>query len=262
MPNTKMRRDGLKDFFFYHKWIYLMLAIVVWMLSDILFSATEYRSPDERQVNIQVVSTSVHVEESLPLVAEIALKAGQEFDETLEEVVFYEIGYDPQSDTDGYGGQKYMLMLGVGEGDIYMVPEELMHSLVNSGYALPLEGYIEQGLINPGDVDLDSVTFRESPESDDYNPDARHVYAIPMVNMNEMLYSNINYDNRNAYMVLMAFSKNPDTSAFVMGNLIEQLTGPLPEWLAATEEDAAAGNAFDSALQEAGFATAAPEQGE
>lgn len=263
MPNTKIKKDSLKDFFFYHKWMYIMLAVVVCMLADILFSATEYRSPNERQVSIQVVSMTATVEGSLPLVAEIALAAGQEFDETLEEVVFYELGYDPHNDTDGYGGQKYMLMLGVGEGDIYMVSEELMHSMVNNGYALPLEGYIEQGILDPGDVDLESVTFRESPEIDDYDPEARHIYAIPMVNMNEMLYSNINFDNRNSYMVLMGFSKNPETSAFVMSNLIEQLTGPLPEWITPAANDSVdPADAFDSVLQDAGFATPAPAAGD
>lgn len=264
MPNTKIQKNQLKDFFFYHKWTYIMLAVAIVMVADILYSSTEYRSPNERQVSIQVVSTTADVFEALPQAAEIALQAGQEFDETLEEVVFMDIGYNPDNDTDGYGGQKYMLMLGVGEGDIYMVPEQLMHSLVNNGYALPLEGYIEQGILNPGDVNLDSVTFHESSEIEDYDPQARHVYAIPMVNMNRMLEEDINYDNRNAYMVLMAFSKNPETSAFVMSNLIEQFTAPLPEWAIPKEpsDSTDSSNIFDSTLQDAGFATSAPEQTE
>lgn len=260
MPNTKMQEGGFRDFFNYHKWIYVLLIVVIWMLTDVLYSATKYQVPNERQVSIQVVSTTVDLESTLPLVAEHALAAGQEYDETLEEVVFYRIAYDPKNDMDGYGGEQYMLMLGVGEGDIYMVTKDLMHVLVNSGYVLPLEGYIEEGVLEPGDVDLESVTFHESTELDNYDPDATHVYAIPMVNMNDMLQSGINYDNREAYMVIMAFSANPETSACVMSDIIAQLTGPLPDWAVdTTAEDDSGLNAFDSALQDAGFATPAPE---
>lgn len=258
MPNTK-NKGGFKDFFNYHKWTYVVIIACVWLVSDVLYSATKYQVPDERQVSIQIVSTSVDLESTLPLVAEHALATGQEYDPSLEEVVFYRIAYDPANDMDGYGGEQYMLMLGVGEGDIYMVTKELMHVLVNEGFVVPLEGYIEQGILDPGNVELGSVTFHESDELDDYDPQATHVYAIPMTNMNNMLLSGINYDNRDSYMVIMSFSANPETSAYVMSDIIAQLTGDLPEWAAPVQQETSGENAFESALQDAGFATPAPD---
>ncbi len=260
MPKTRIAKGDWKDFFAYNKWMYLLIAVLAWMGTDILFSSTEYRAPDEKQVAFQVVGQGVNVESRLAEVAQEALAAGQAFDETLEEVVFYSLEYDPDNDSDGYGGQKYMVMLGVGEGDIWVVKRSLMRSLVSQGYALPLEGYIATGVIDPGDVDLESVTFHESEEAEDYDPDATHVYAIPTVNMNAMLEADINFNNLDAYMVLMVFSGNPDTSAVVMNDVIRQLTAPLPEWaegLSSTPADSD-GSVFESALQEAGYATPAP----
>lgn len=259
MPKTAMKKENLRDFISYHKWIYVLLAACIWMLADVLYSATEYHSPNNRQVYFQVVTPTAEMEGLLNDLEVQALAAGQEFDPTLEEVVFQRIAYDPNNDVDGYGGQQYMLMLGVAEGDIYILPEEPMKVLVNEGYLLPLEGYIEQGLLDPGDVDLSRTTFGESTELDEYDPNAKHVYAIPMVNMNRMLYPDINVDNRKMYMVLMSFTENADTSVFVMDYIIEQLTEEAPAWLAPAATPLPEGqNAFDNALQDAGFATAAP----
>lgn len=261
MPNTKVSKGDIKNFLSYSKWIYIILAVVLWMLSDILYSATEYQSPDERQVCFQLVASYAETEITLPTVAEKALAAGQEYDETLEEVVFYHIAYDPDDTSDAYGSQKYLLMLAVGEGDVYMVERSLMEQLVDEGYCLPLEGYIATGLLDPGDVDLESVTYHESAEIENYDPNATHVYGVPMKNMNAMLGEDINFDNRERYMVLMAFSANPDTSVVVMNDVIAQLTAPLPEWAAAAAErqQEEGTNAFDSALMEAGLATQNPE---
>lgn len=260
MPNTKISKGDIKNFLSYSKWIYIVIAVVIWMLADILYAATEYQTPNERQVCFQLVSSYAETEMALPTVAEKALVAGQAYDETLEEVVFYHIGYDPDDTSDAYGSQKYLLMLAVGEGDIYMVERSLMEQLVDEGYCLPLEGYIATGLLDPGDVDLESVTYHESPELDTYDPNATHVYGIPMKNMNAMLEEDISFDNRERYMVLMGFSANPDTSVAVMNDVIAQLTAQLPDWaVAAAERQTDEGtNAFDSALMEAGLATPAP----
>lgn len=261
MPKTNVAKGTLKDFFSYHKWRYLLLALVVFILADVLYSATEYQSPNSRQVYFQIVSPYVEMEGRLIDIERSALEAGQEFDPTLEEVVFRRISYDPENDMDGYGGQQYMLMLGVAEGDIYILPEALMRVLVNEGYLLPLEGYIEQGILDPGDVDLESVTFGESEELDEYDPNAKHVYAIPMVNMNSMLLPDINVDNRKMYMVLMCFTENAETCAYVMSDVIDRLTAPLPAWAAPLPTPLPEGqNPFDNALQDAGFATAAPTE--
>lgn len=259
MPNTSVKKDQLRDFIAYHKWTYLVLAVVVWMLADVLYSATEYRTPEERQVYFQIVSPTVQLDYRLAELEQEALAAGQEFDPTLEEVDFQRIAFDPDNDLDGYGGQQYMVMLGVGAGDIYMLEEQLMHVLVNEGYVMPLEGYIEQGILDPGDVDLESVTFAESPELEDYDPTAKHIYAIPMVNMNAMLQPDIAVDNRDMYMVLTYFSTNPETSVYVMDYVLDALTMELPAWIMPGPTEAPDGqNVFDSALESAGYATPAP----
>ena len=261
MPKTGIKKENLRDFFSYHKMIYVLLTICVWILADLLYNATQYQVPNEKQVHFMLVSTTAETEGMLRELEVSALADGQEFDPTLEEVFFQRIAFDPNNDMDGTGGQQYMVMLGVGEGDIYRLPEDLMLVLVKEGYALPLEGYIESGILDPGDVDLSKVTFGEPEDLEDYDPTAKHIYAIPMANLYRMMLPDINVDNRAMYMVLMVYSENPDTSAYVMDYVIEQLTYELPEGVVPAVTPVPEGyNPFDDALEGAGFATAAPTE--
>lgn len=259
MPDTRVSKAKFKNFVFYSKWMFIAIAAVTLLVTDIIYTGTRYTPPDEREVSIQIVTGYVNTDDGLLRVAENALMAGIEFDPTLEAVTFQNIGYDPDNDTDGYGYQKYYVMLGVGEGDIYMVPKAIMNSLVRQGYVLPLEGYIEQGVINVGDMDLEPVTFHESEELENYDPEAMHVYAIPTDGLNAMMEDDIGMNNHGFYLVLMGFSGNPDTSAFVMNNIMEQLTAPEPEWYAnymealAAETEETTGDVFEEALDEAGY---------
>ena len=258
MPDTRVTKARLKNFFFYSKWLFVAVIAIVFVVTDLLYTTTRYRSPDEREVSFQIVTSYVDTETGLMDVAAKALEAGKVFDPTLEEVTFSCIGYNPDDSTDTYGYQKYYVMVGSGEGDIYMLPKSLMKSLASQGYLVPLEGYIDEGILDPGDVDLADCTFHENPEDEGYDPEATHIYAVPCDNLNAMLEENIGMNNHGFYFVIMAFSANPDTSAFVMGNVVEQLTAPEPEWyteaMAASTENAEEGtNVFDEALGSAGY---------
>jgi hypothetical protein len=246
MPNTKLTRAALSNHFHYGKYIYAALILAAWMLTDLVYTATEYQSPNERKVDIQMVGAFSDVEK-LGEVARTALEAGQrheinidrlngvdvdgeEYEPPLEEVSFYSIDYDTENKEDPYGVQKYMVTVAAQQGDIYFVNRVLMEQLVNEGVAIPLEGYIEAGILEPGDRDLDAVTFSAPQSEEGGAPGDTHVYALRADTLYRLIDEGI-YDMRGTYMIITVFSANPETTAVVMQSIIDQLETEKPEWL-------------------------------
>lgn len=235
MPNTRINKQNWRNHFQYAKWVYVLLAIVIFFGCDMIYTMTEYRPPNERKVDFEIVGSYADTE-TLQTISDGLLEQGQAFDPTLEEIGMYAIAYSGDAETDIYGAQKYMVMIAAQEGDIYMVNYDLMQQLVTQGAAQSLDEYISSGLLNVEGLDLSDCTFEEpAPDEETPSSGVKHVYALPAVNMNRMLDSDINYDNRDKYLVLMQYSANPETSAYVMNLLMEELTAPLPEGLAGDE---------------------------
>ena len=248
MPNTKLTKAALSNHFHYGKFIYAALIIAAWMLTDLVYTATEYRPPNERKVVIEMVGAYSNVDK-LVEVARIALEAGQRYETDvdrangvdvdakayeppLEEVSFFSIDYDTENEGDPYGVQKYMVTIAAQEGDIYFVNRKLMEQLVNEGVAIPLEGYIDAGILKPGGRDLSAVTFNAPSFEEGGAPGSARVYALQADTLYRLIEEEI-YDTRGTYMVITTFSANPDTTAVVMQSIIDQLETEKPEWLAA-----------------------------
>lgn len=231
MPNTRVTKQKISTHLHYGKWLYILSAVIAFFVVDMAYTMTEYRPPAERKVDIELVGGYPDTDSYLNTeVSSKMMEAGLAADETLEEVYFYTISYSGDAEQDIYGAQKYMVMIAAQEGDIYVVNRTLMEQLVMQGAATPLDGYIESGALNVEGMDLESVTFDEPAEDEETPPSGnRYVYALPASGLNRMLESDINYDNRDKYIVLMSYSKNPDTSIVALQSMIDQLTAPLPE---------------------------------
>lgn len=239
MPNTKLTRTKWKNHFQYGKILYIVIALVAILIADLAYTMTTYHAPNERKVDVMVVLSFADTE-SLEPIAQEALKDGQAFDETLEELTIQNIAYNPSDNSDYYGSQKFMVMLAAQEGDVYLVPEILMESLLNQQVLLPLEGYVESGALDTGDVDLTKSTFEEpyDEEVGETPTGIKHVYGYSIENWYGLMDYNI--DNRGLYACIMSYSKNPDTAAHVLQYLNEQFTAEKPEWVTQQEEAEAA----------------------
>ena len=256
MPNTKLTKSSLSNHFDYGKKVYIAIALVTWLLADLLFSTTEYRPPNERNVDIQLVGAYADTE-GLVETAAVALEAGQAYerkqaeeagiigegdayDTPLQTVSFYSLMYDTANTEDVYGVQKYMVTLAAQEGDIYIVNRVLLDDLVLQGVAVPLDPYIDAGILDPGDRDLSRVTFDEPIENEGETPSGnRHIYALQADSLYRMLDEDIGYFTLDKYMLITTFSKNQETSAAVMQSLIDQLTTEKPPHVEAYEKSLA-----------------------
>ncbi len=222
-------REALKNHFQYAKWVYVLIFIGVFFVSDLLFTMTAYRAPAERKVDIQVVGY-LGSTEGLQQVCDKILPEAQQLDPTLEEINALNIVYSGDAETDIYGAQKFMVMLGAQEGDIYIVNRPLLEMLAGQGGALPLDAFIERGLLPTEGVDLDSVRVPEPVLKEGAPPSGiQPIYALPAASMGRMQGIDIGYDNADKYLVIMQYSKNPETTALVMGLLMDALSAPAPE---------------------------------
>ena len=141
MPNTKLTRQRWKDHMYYGKWIYIVLAIVAVFVTDLLYSTTEYRPPDERKVTVQFVSSSASMAETVEQTTEQILSAVLPMDETLERVEFFALNFSGD-DSDYYGAQKFFVELAAGENDVYVGSRAVLNSIIDQGAAIPLDEYI------------------------------------------------------------------------------------------------------------------------
>lgn len=239
MPKTKLTRARLQNHLQYSKWMYILLLLVGALAADLFYTTTAYRPPNSRKVDIQIVTTYADTSNA-GAYAQTALAAGQAYERArdaaagvdtsaedyevpLMEVNFYNIAYSGGEDTesDYYGAQKFMVMLGAQEGHVYLVNRAMLETLVDSGVAYPLDGFLADGTLNIGDVDLSTVTYDEYVDEGQPATGNTCVYALPIGSLTGLTDA-FDFRPDGMYMVMMAYVDNPDTVAVVMQSLIDQ----------------------------------------
>ena len=246
MKSAKLTKETLSTHFHYGRFIYIVLGLLAFGLSDLIFTTTAYQTPGWRLVDIQLVGPYANVD-VLNDVAARALKDGQAYETAqavaagtalpdqpyeapLQEVRFTFLSF---SADDYVGLDKLTAQLAAWEGDIYIVSKDQLQFLLDNQCAEPLDDYIARGILKPGDRDLSQVTFPAYADSGE-PAGTTHVYALQADELNGLIgdgNTTFAFDVRGTYMVLTSFSENKDTSAVVMQSLIDQLTAPLPAWL-------------------------------
>ena len=238
MPNTKLTRDRLKVHFQYSKTLYLVIIVVAALIGNLAYTMTTYHAPNERRVDIELIGNYADTStEAVQAAAAQLLAAGQDWERArdaasgadqekdyelpLQEVQFLSLQYDPESSTEEsyYGSQKYMVMLAAQEGDIYVLPRSLMVSLVEQNTLVPLDGYIEAGVIDPGERNLGRVTF-DAYDDDDNATGEQHIFALQADTLTGMI-DTLSFDPTDRYLVIMQFSRNQDTAAVLLQEMID-----------------------------------------
>lgn len=224
MPDTRITKERLKTHLHYGKWIYILIAAVAFFVVEMAYTMTEYRPDRYHRVDIQLVGNAILRDEKLEAVAKNAAAAVSAQDPRLEAVNFYSIAYSGDASSDIYGAQKYAVMLAAGEGGIYFINRTLLENMVAQGGALPLDAYVESGVL-PAEF---AVSLPEADE-EGRPTEKTHVYALDASGLGVMLSDEIGYDSRGKYAVIFAACVNPDTAAAVLRNVFDQLMGPAPD---------------------------------
>ena len=238
MPNTKLTAEKLKVHFHYSKMLYLVVVLVAAMIGSLVFTMTAYQPPNERKIDIELIGN--YADTSMAGVKDVQnalLQAGQAFELErdgdlgltddpkyeipLQEVTFLSLQYDPESSSEDtyYASQKYMVTLAAQEGDIYVLTRLLMTDLADQGLLVPLDDYIAGGVIDPGDRELGKVTFDELDENGTATGEQK-VYALQADTLTG-LYDTLGYDPTGKFLCIVAFSRNQDTAAVVLQEMID-----------------------------------------
>lgn len=256
MPKIRLTKASLSNHFHYAKWIYVLIICLSAFGLDLLFTVTEYHPPAERKVEIYLMGGLGDVEQLDDLAAR-ALEYGQTIDPTLEEVTFLPLSYTGEEDI--YGPQKLMVLLAAQEGHVYFVDRNYLEQFVGMGVAQPLEDYIDQGLLDPGDRDLSSVTYEEPSFDEDTPPSGEtHVYALQAEPLQGLMQTEepIYYPD-DKYIVVCSYVKNMDTTVQVLQFVMDELSTTAPQ--AETPAETEAPTATETpAAAEASTATEAP----
>lgn len=229
MPKTPINRETLKTHLQYGKWIYLLIAFACFFVGDLLYTMTEYRAPNERRVDIELVGEGYETA-SMDEVTASLLETGQAADETLEVVDVVSVQYTENTSVNTYGTVKFSVIVAAREGDIYVLPKKLFRQLYEGDGVIPLEGYVASGVLSTDGLDLSAVTLDESSgESDDdgnYLPketDVTHLYGLPMDDCAGL--RDYGYDPTDSFAVIMSYSANPDTAAVVLEAFRDAMKG-------------------------------------
>ncbi len=229
MPTSKITWAEIKNHLHYGKWAYLLIALVAWFGFDLIYTMTEYRASAEHKVDFQLVQGGYMESEALSEVAARALKVGQAYDGTLEEVQFLTVQYSGDAQTDIYGAQVYTVRMQAREGDIWVVPRRLFDQLYEMDAFMRLDDYIARGLLDVAGADLSAVTLpapsKETAEDGSpLAPDGEMgVYGLPVSMMPGIRQAG--YVAEDAVIAIMAFSTNPDTAAVVLQAAIDEMKG-------------------------------------
>ena len=129
MPETKLTWARLKEHLRKTLWIYIVGCLVLILLSDIVFTATRPRTPEEQVVKFYVADA--YVDSAIfDETAQSILETVQAEDETLLEVVFEGVNFsDPESDY--YGTMVLMVRMAAGDGDVYLANEAAYNYISN-----------------------------------------------------------------------------------------------------------------------------------
>ena len=126
---TPVTSGKLKQHLTYSWWKYLLIAVAVFGLVDLLYSVTAYHPPREKTVGLYVYG---YINE--PALTEYMDNVRKTEMSDMEELNYVTLMVD-----DTYGPMQLMTYLAVGEGDLYLLPREEFLSYAASGSLIPLE---------------------------------------------------------------------------------------------------------------------------
>lgn len=236
MPDTRITKERLKNHWMYSSWKYLLMALIFIMGWNIVYNVTAYKPPREKRLELYLLSGMYNEDGINKLEGEIRdIFVGDEADD-MEEVNFITMNVGGENDV--YAPQLLMTRLASLEGDVYLVDEHTVTSLVMQELALPLDEYIASGALNVAGQDL-STGMRAEPigEDDDGNViygAQHHVYAIPAEPLYGLLEENI-INNRGMYFVVMSYTDKADKCIEMLNVFIDRFKTAKPQWL--TERD-------------------------
>lgn len=211
MPLKGLSWFRLKEHFRKNGWIYFVGILIAAVLTNLLYTSTQPRTPIEQEVLIYLTDSFANAE-PLGDLAEEALAFGQGVDETLLDVRFEQVMYsDPEVDMNS--PILLMTRMSAGEGDIYLANAKAMENLARAEFYLPLDEYLDAGWLENLDGELYTHTSEDGVTS---------VAGIGIDNLTALI-DRVAMNCNDAYLVVAPTSTNLETSMTVMEHIVNNL---------------------------------------
>lgn len=165
MPDTKLTWAGLREHLRRSAAIYLAVLAACMILTNLLWTTTAPRVPDEKRVLIYLADSYTNAS-TLRGLAETVLERTRREDPSLEQVEFLDLMYTGQ-ESDYTGSILLATRLSMGEADLFLASGPTMEALVADGACLPLDELYEGGFMKSSGLEpfYAEVTDEETGET-------------------------------------------------------------------------------------------------
>ncbi len=213
--STPITKKALKDHLNYNWYKYVILIALGCMLISLIYTVTEYHSPEDKRVDIYFVSSSVSQENALNeinmILPEIPFVSEVETVECITIPIY----------SDGYSTEEVLLLrLGVArEVDIIFLPEDYFIQYARQGCFIPLEELVSNGTIHTEGIDL-TAGYTSYIIDETIGSYETHLYGIPTDSLTGYL-ERFGFDCNNAFMCISAGNGNEENVLLMADALIK-----------------------------------------
>ena len=222
---TPINRETLKHHLNYGLWKYALMAACVIMGWSLIYTATTYRSPQDKRVDVYILSNTAS-DEMVEKFLEPVWKETVPEMEVVNGVVMSLL--DDYTTT-----MQLMTYMAAAEADIYFINEQYFKSYASQGYFLELEDLVESGRIDACGADLTKGYVTSVDEYDDQDRPVKtssHLYGIPMDSFYGFM-GGMQLDNRGMYAVITVNNQNDENVIPFFSALLKAGQGEKEEWI-------------------------------
>ena len=224
--STPINRKSLSDHFSYNWWKYLVSVAVCIFTVNMYYVQTEYRPPEDKRIDIYIQGALSSQDDINAFFKPIWEKHAPDM-ETVETVVLM-----PGGSEDYVSSMQIVTYIAARQGDIYMLDSNSFKRYASQGAFIPLESYVEDGIIDTRSIDLRSgyVNYisEDIIDGETVTESHMHLYGIPMKELNRF-YKELGIFNEDMYMSVMISNNNDENVIPFLSAIIEETLEPVSE---------------------------------
>lgn len=200
--STPLTKERIKYHLTYNAWKYALLVVASVLGWNLIYSATTYRPPQEKRIDVFVQAPFAATEVMDEFLKPIWEKAAPTMETVESRALMVGDEYSATIQLSTY--------VHVGEGDIYLLTEQYFKNMASQGVFLPLEGCVPQTLLDSMDVSKGRITVVEEwDEKDQPVRTAQHLYGIPLDSLDGLM-QGLQVDTRGMYAAILANNQNDE----------------------------------------------------
>ena len=217
MADNRITKKRLKNHFAYSWWKYALAAVLSVMGVSLVFAATRYEPPADRQLTVYVLNDYTDAE---TMQADLWARIKEAHPE--QEALFVQ-NIDLTDSSNIYAPMQFSTFVAAQQGDVFLIPYDEMLKIVADGpedALVDLTAYIENGVIDVSGLDLSACTMEKLDGT-------TGIYAVPADQLYGLRTAYYN-DAKGSVLCIPIYSQNQDTAAEAIRILMELGKGEKP----------------------------------